>query len=158
VSPVVVKGADTAAAALRRFRFGTIASEFGDTVIPTIVEALKAEAPYRETQGTTNRDGSEHRHLRDSISGRRETSTSSMQLIFTSDVPQAAFVVRGTRPHIIQGRPVLHWLDDGGNDVFARTVHHPGTKPNRFNVRAWRAVEALVVEELKVRMRALLEL
>lgn len=44
------------------------------------------------------------------------------------------FVILGTRPHLI--RPVvaqaLHWVDAEGDDVFARSVFHPGTRPNNF--------------------------
>jgi hypothetical protein len=43
------------------------------------------------------------------------------------------YVELGTPPHII--KPVtakaLHWKD-GGKDVFAKKVMHPGTRPNPF--------------------------
>jgi len=49
-------------------------------------------------------------------------------------MPEYAFFVEfGTAPHII--KPVnaksLHWKN-GGKDVFAKVVHHPGTDPNPF--------------------------
>lgn len=44
------------------------------------------------------------------------------------------FVDEGTKAHII--RPVrakmLHWVD-GGQDFFAKEVHHPGTKPQNIS-------------------------
>lgn len=50
----------------------------------------------------------------------------------------ARFLIEGTRPHIIRGNP-LAFLGRGGGLVFARIVHHPGTKPNDFAERAARA-------------------
>lgn len=48
-------------------------------------------------------------------------------------VPYAGFVSRGTPAHIIRGNPYLafHW-EKMGVDVVVRSVHHPGTKPNRY--------------------------
>ena len=36
----------------------------------------------------------------------------------------------GTKPHIITPKhaKVLHWVNEGGQDVFAMRVRHPGTK------------------------------
>lgn len=49
-----------------------------------------------------------------------------------SNVDYAPYVEYGTRPHVIEPRKpggVLHWHDPRtGEDVFARRVHHPGTK------------------------------
>jgi hypothetical protein len=46
----------------------------------------------------------------------------------------AAYVVKGTRPHIIRpaNGSVLAFEGAGGKMVFTRLVHHPGTKPNPF--------------------------
>lgn len=45
------------------------------------------------------------------------------------------YVDEGTRPHII--RPVrarvLHWVDPSGQDIFAKIVHHPGTKAQEIS-------------------------
>ena len=57
--------------------------------------------------------------------------------------PATLYVIKGTRPHYIrkgkvwQGRPVLKFTV-GGRTVFARWVHHPGTKPNDFLTKALR--------------------
>ena len=54
--------------------------------------------------------------------------------------PAALYVVHGTRPHII--RPVRAKalrFTVGGQVVYARVVHHPGTKPNDFLRQALRA-------------------
>jgi hypothetical protein len=58
----------------------------------------------------------------------------------TSNHPATIFVINGTKPHII--RPVRARalrFTVGGRVVFARIVHHPGTKPNDFLTAALRA-------------------
>lgn len=55
--------------------------------------------------------------------------------------PAALYVTGGTRPHIIRPRRpggVLRFTVDG-QVVYARVVHHPGTKPNNFLIEALRA-------------------
>lgn len=46
------------------------------------------------------------------------------------------FVHEGTQPHTIVGNPILafHWANgpNGPGTYFFRSVHHPGTKANRF--------------------------
>ena len=52
------------------------------------------------------------------------------------EAPYSIFVELGTRPHVIT--PVYaHALrfEVGGEIVFAKLVHHPGTKPNPFMKR-----------------------
>jgi HK97 gp10 family phage protein len=41
------------------------------------------------------------------------------------------FIEYGTKPHVIQGKPILSWKV-GGQRFFARRVNHPGTKPRPF--------------------------
>lgn len=40
----------------------------------------------------------------------------------------------GTRPHVIRARnaKALRYESDNGEVVFAKSVNHPGTKPNRY--------------------------
>jgi phage gpG-like protein len=51
-----------------------------------------------------------------------------------SNVPYAHLHHDGTRPHIIRARrvPLLRYVNRQGNVVFARSVMHPGTQPNRY--------------------------
>ena len=60
-----------------------------------------------------------------------------------SDLEYAAAVNDGSRPHIIRPRTkqVLRF-QVGGQTVFARVVHHPGTKGVHFLDRALREVAA----------------
>ena len=55
------------------------------------------------------------------------------RVIIGPDVPYAGYVEFGTKPHDIKPKTkrVLKFTV-GGQTVFARVVHHPGTKPNPF--------------------------
>lgn len=57
----------------------------------------------------------------------------------TANTAYAFFVHEGTRPHVIEGKPLLafFWNVTGAFMVLPR-VNHPGTKPNRFLLRALR--------------------
>jgi hypothetical protein len=60
-------------------------------------------------------------------------SSGSPTVLVGTDVPYAIFVHQGTRPHIIRPRTkkvLVFYI--GSQKIVARTVHHPGTKPNRF--------------------------
>lgn len=56
-----------------------------------------------------------------------------------SSHPATMFVINGTRPHLIRPntRKVLKF-ETKGRTVFARLVHHPGTKANDFLTKALR--------------------
>lgn len=61
--------------------------------------------------------------------------------IIVCDHPAATYVIHGTKAHIIRPRKasVLAFKPrGGGRTVFAKIVHHPGTKPNNFLLRALR--------------------
>lgn len=71
--------------------------------------------------------------------------TFTLRSVYTigSDVEYADMVHGGTRPHIIRPKTkqVLRFKV-GGKTVFARVVHHPGTKARPFLDRALREVAA----------------
>lgn len=60
--------------------------------------------------------------------------------IVSSHHAATVFVVHGTRPHVIRPveRTVLRFTV-GGQVVYARVVHHPGTRPNPFLLEALRS-------------------
>lgn len=64
-------------------------------------------------------------------SGKVELGDFSAELVWT--VSHAAYLQGGTRPHIIKPRRklALRFKVEGGQ-VFAKLVHHPGTKPVPF--------------------------
>lgn len=57
-----------------------------------------------------------------------------------STAPHSVFVIKGTRPHRIEGNPLLgfFWPKVGTFVVF-HSVQHPGTRANNFLGRALRA-------------------
>lgn len=76
--------------------------------------------------------------LRASIKGRASrTWTLRPQYTVSSNVDYAPMVHDGTRPHIIRPRTkqVLKF-NVGGQVVFAKVVHHPGTRARPFLDRA----------------------
>ncbi len=53
--------------------------------------------------------------------------------------PLGSFILEGTHAHIISARNAMALrFEVGGRIVFAKSVQHPGTKPNRFTSRAYR--------------------
>ena len=60
-----------------------------------------------------------------------------------SSHPATMYVIKGTRPHVIRPRTrkVLKFHVKG-RTVFAKVVHHPGTKKNDFLTKALRTVAA----------------
>ena len=90
--------------------------------------------------------------LRASIKGRaNRTWTLRPQFTVSTNVDYASMVQDGTRPHIIKPKrahtlrrssrgvvkPALRF-EIGGQVVYARVVHHPGTDPRPFLDRALR--------------------
>lgn len=82
--------------------------------------------------------------LRAAIKGQpNRTWTLRPQFTITVDVDYASYVHDGTRPHVIRPRTaqVLRFVVDG-RVVYARVVHHPGTRARPFLDRAVREVTA----------------
>jgi hypothetical protein len=130
---VRAEGLDRASKALGRFTATKAFTQFADGAAPRIAAGLRDYAPVGKDRG---RGTSPHRHLRDSIRYLRRTEFGTLRVIFTSDVPQARYVIEGTRPHPIDPIPpnkLLSWIDENsGARVFARHVDHPGTRANPF--------------------------
>jgi hypothetical protein len=63
------------------------------------------------------------------------------------------YVLGGTKPHPIPKEPLppgraLRWMGRGGIGVnFARSVNHPGTRPNPFPEEAIGIIETFIVGE-----------
>jgi len=82
--------------------------------------------------------------LRASIKGQAQrTWTLRPQFVVGSNVDYAEYVHDGTRPHVIRPRNAraLRFVV-GGQVVYARVVHHPGTRAKPFLDRALREVTA----------------
>ncbi|MFE7530877.1 hypothetical protein ACFU7Y_34960 [Kitasatospora sp. NPDC057542] len=72
-------------------------------------------------------------------SSRIESTSSGLQGAIVSAHQATRFVLDGTRPHIIRprNRRALRF-EVAAQVVYARLVHHPGTRPNNFLGRALR--------------------
>ncbi|MFF2612378.1 hypothetical protein [Kitasatospora sp. NPDC058046] len=75
----------------------------------------------------------------DFISWKITEGPRGLQGVIVCDHPATRYVIEGTRPHIIRPRRAKALrFEVGGRTVFAKVVHHPGTKPNPFLQRALR--------------------
>jgi hypothetical protein len=138
---IEVHGARQIADRLASFRSATVFTEVSDTVRPALVTALKLAAPKKTGK------------LADRIRAERHTSLvgqASVDMVFTTDVPYARYVVEGTRPHQIVpvNAQALRWYDQEGDPVFAKAVQHPGYKGNPFPRRVWESMRTAVVSEM----------
>jgi len=73
-----------------------------------------------------------------SVEKRRTSDGRGWEVFHNPQVaPHALFVHWGTRAHVIRPRnkKVLRW-PVGGRFAFAKEVHHPGTRPDTWMVRA----------------------
>jgi len=71
------------------------------------------------------------------------------------------YVREGTAPHEIRPKKAkaLRWTEPGGEVVFSRLVHHPGTKANPYHVRTVQAHEGevqAIVNEMGAKVTAYL--
>lgn len=115
-----------------RFNWTEAARIWGAEAAPLGQRMLRSRAPFRTGQ------------LRGDIRYRQEASPGARMIVYYATVPQARFVIQGTRPHQIVPRnaKALRWLGPGGlgGARFARRVNHPGTKPNPFPEKAIRPI------------------
>jgi hypothetical protein len=85
------------------------------------------------------------RSAESSVTGRMRAATTTTaqvlprRIVWTLEVdtPYAEPAIRGARPHLIVGKPLLVFFwPKAGRTVFFRKVNHPGNPPNRATVRA----------------------
>jgi HK97 gp10 family phage protein len=77
-------------------------------------------------------DGQEGGNLRRSI--RHYVTKSEKSTTIGTPVDYAIYVEKGTPAHIIRpkNKKMLSWVPQSGQRIFARVVHHPGTKAQPF--------------------------
>ena len=73
------------------------------------------------------------------------------QMRYIATAYYASYVLRGTKPHIIRAKRPGGYLrfTTGGQVVYRRMVHHPGTRPNPFNERALKSIMPRVESALR---------
>lgn len=133
--------------------WGTSFARLGENVIrDTVGEGVEMGAEYAR-QLHTYRDRTQA--LTASIRG---TMIGDDEGVIESMLPYASNVEEGTPEHEIEPstKLVLHWIDDDGEEHFARVVNHPGTKPMPFMQPAADAAGRYISKELDKRLGALL--
>lgn len=133
------------AAVMRRF------ANFGRRVGEELRDSVR-----KFTRNVQERARREHRFI--SRTGRTERSIETDVRRNGEDVTGevvtrdkiAIFLAEGTRPHIIVPRrkKALRWVS-GGKFVFAKKVHHPGTKPDPFLAEAFARESQGIVSRFK---------
>jgi hypothetical protein len=147
---LTVKVTGASGSPLSRFRWSVASAQWANQVESLVKERLRQAAPVGKGPGAGR--------LKDSIKSERVAGAASVVLTFTANVPYAGFVLEGTAPHDIRPRnaQALHWTGPGG-PVFARVVHHPGTRPDPFPERAIRPLEGVIQAELRSAIAAQLQ-
>lgn len=132
------------------YSWALAAATWADEVEPLALDAIKAEAPVGQGQNAGR--------LRESIRADREVTDATATITFTANVPYAGYVVDGTAPHVIEPRSAqaLHWVGPSGG-VFAKLVHHPGTRPDGFAARALTPLMSIIQARLETAVQEQLD-
>jgi len=93
-------------------------------VLPDLAQDLTDFAYQRLRENCPVKSGA----MRDSITQQVSGLTGKVEVTAS----YAVYVEKGTPPHPIIGKPILHWVDDAGEDAFATKVMHPGTQAQEF--------------------------
>lgn len=103
-----------------------------------LIEAARRQIPVGHVHGGSRG----YPNLRDTLFKRIQAKAGGgVEIVVGSDHPIALIHHEGTRPHLIMPRPErlavnpdarLVFQTSSGQVVFARRVHHPGTRPNRY--------------------------
>lgn len=117
--------------------------KWAEEVSPEIEAALKAKAPVAKVNGG---------RFRQTIRSQVTFTATETKLEAFSRLSYAKYIIEGTSAHEIVPRHAraLHF-----NDVFAKHVNHPGTKPNKFAEEVKILEGPRIVEKLNTRLKAL---
>ncbi len=105
------------------------------------------QAPVNKSFGGGN--------LRQNIKARMITRLSG---IIESLAPYSLWVHEGTAPHIIRAKNASVLANVRTGQLFGKTVHHPGTKPNPFFTRAIRNSGPKIEEFFKTAIKNVLKI
>ena len=122
-----------------------------DSFIVDVTGELALEAKAAEQEMIPVKTGVLRRSL--DIFGNAKKGYRVLPTARRKGVPYAIFVARDTREHPIPkpgntSAKVLHWTD-GGKDMFAKSVMHPGTTGTPFDIMAF--------EEIKLKAGPIME-
>lgn len=114
-----------------RFAKATDATKARQTDLANLVmKQLKETAEHLSPIGTSDKGEDEITFLKGWRTTVTQTSTGT-EAVLTNIAPHWRFVIEPTKPHAIEPKnaSVLHF-SIGGEEVFAKSVWHPGTKGN----------------------------
>jgi hypothetical protein len=135
---MTVSGADRSL----KFDWQVASRAWAADVEPLASRAMKMQSPVGAGPGAGA--------LRQSIGSRLEPSAGMMWVVLYGTVPYLPYVIGGTGPHPIAARnaKALRWLWNRGHGpiAFAKSVQHPGTKPNNFPERAISPLTNLILQ------------
>lgn len=131
---MTVTGADRSL----KFDFKAAASAWASDVEPAALRAMKMHAPFRTGA------------MRQGIGSRLEPSAGSMWVVLYSTAPYAKYVLGGTKAHTIAAvnAKALRWIANSGHGgvMFAKSVKHPGTKPDNFPERGLAPLTTMILQ------------
>jgi hypothetical protein len=134
---MTVSGADRSL----KFDWKAASESWAGSVAPTALSSMRMRSPVGAGRGAGA--------LRQGISSRLEPSPGRMWIVLYGTAPYLPYVLGGTRPHVIAARnaKALRWIPNRGHGspVFAKSVRHPGTKPNDFPEKAIKPLKDLIL-------------
>ncbi len=98
-----------------------------------IVAESKATCP-------PGQQGKKGPHLRDNLHLEILASGVGPRIVISSPLPQLAYVIQGTQPHLIQSHGSWSLHNAVTDEYFGPVVNHPGNKRNPFVLNAARRV------------------
>lgn len=115
-----------------------------------LADAMREEAPDGRPDPLGRPRPAGYRKLRDNITVRVLPRGNTGFDVRIGGPRQVVFVLQGTRPHKIprggsaemmaKGYPLHFWWFKRSKEVWFWSVNHPGTQPNRFDLRVARRV------------------
>jgi len=121
-----------------------------------VLDALQQAAPKKT--------GAYAKAITASEANVRGTSSAGVHIEFYGPGPRTSWLLRGTAPHLIVASgatggsgPRALAFDWKGQHVVVTLVHHPGAKPNPFNLVVAQAVAGPLGEHLRQELEAYLQ-
>jgi HK97 gp10 family phage protein len=120
----------------------------------TVADDARMHHRFREKSGSVERS------IRYDVSG---SGLAGRVFLDTGISKHAEYVHEGTRPHPIpkpgnpRNRKALYWVS-GGKAFFARSVKHPGTKPDPFLTSAVKRQEPYIVSRMQAAVKRVIEM
>jgi hypothetical protein len=131
---MTVSGADRSL----KFDWKAASEAWAADVEPAATGSMKRFAPFKTGA------------MRQGIGSRLEPGPGRMWVVVYSTASYAPYVLGGTRAHTIAAvnAKALRWIANSGHGgaVFAKSVQHPGTKPDNFPERGLAPLTTMILQ------------